>query len=153
MPVAKPVVLQGGAHVAAKYREVVLQPTDKTAHGRAVWSTAAGGLALHLYITPNGNWNLSGSYTPEKNSGIAYCAGGPSPPLGEHAWKLNKTMRDASDGEAWVEGELTLLCGDAGAARTVRGLAQLTLPHERTSWSVSGTRERVKLPLDSLAAS
>ena len=129
----QPVVLQGGAHVAAKYREVVLQPTDKTANGRAVWSTAAGSLALHLYTGANGDWFLSGVYTPEKNSGIAHCAGGASPPLREHAWKLFKAMRGASDGETWADGELTLLCGDAGAiaavgaiARAVRGLTQLT---------------------------
>ena len=136
-------MLHGGAHVAAKYREVVLQPTDKIANGRAVWSTAAGGPALHLYTGADGDWYLYNLYTPEKNSGLAYCAGGAAPPLGEHAWKLNKFMRGASDGEAWVEGELTLLCGDAGAARAVRGLAQLALPHERMSCSVSGTRERV----------
>ena len=115
----QPVVLQGGAHVAAKYREVVLQPTDKTAHGRAVWSTAAGGSELHLYTGADGNWFLSGTYTPEENNGLAYCAGAASPPLGEHAWELDKNMRGASDGETWVEGELTLLCGDAGAARAV----------------------------------
>ena len=137
-------MLQGGAHVAAKYREVVLQPTDKTAHGRAVWSTAAGGLALHLFTGADGDWFLSSLYTPEKNSGTAYCAGGPtSPPLGAHAWKLSKKMRGTSDGEQWVEGELTLLCGDAGAARAVRSLAQLALPQERTSCSVGGAGERV----------
>ena len=102
-----------------------------------------GGLALHLYTGASGNWFLSTAYTPEKNSGIAWCAGAASPLLGEHALQLNKTMRGASDGEAWVKGELTLLCGDAGAARAVRGLAQLALPQERTSCSVSGTRERV----------
>ena len=147
----QPVVLQGGAHVAAKYREVVLQPTDKTAHGRAVWSTAAGGLELHLYTSANGKWFLSTSFTPKKNSGLASCAGsGAAPPQGAQVWRLGKAMRGASDGETWADGELTLLCGDAGAiaavgaiARAVRGLTQLTLPHERMSCSVSGTRERV----------
>ena len=46
--------------------------------------------------------------TPEISKGYANCAGGASPPLGEHTWSLHKKMRGTSDGEVWTKVELTL---------------------------------------------
>ena len=124
-----PVVLQAGEHVKSEYREVVLQPTkNKTNSGRAVWSgIVGGGVELHLYNDVRGNWFLSDTLTPEVSKFIAHFVGGSVAPPAARVWKLAKSMRVASEGgEDWVEGELTLLCGEAGAARAVRGLTQHT---------------------------
>ena len=120
-------MLIGGEHVKPEYREVVLQSTKtKTDNGRAVWSSKSG-VELHLYSDARGNWRLSGKYPSEDSDSLAYFEGGSAAPPGERMWKLAKSMRDASeDGDDWGLGKLTLLCGEAGAARAVRGFAQHT---------------------------
>ena len=108
----QPVVVRGGAHVAPKYREVLLRPTDRRAHGHAVWSAADG--QLHLYHRPTGGWNLSSDYTPDEDTGYAYIDT-PALPAGEATWHLWSSFR--SVGEGWEDGALTLVVGDAAAVR------------------------------------
>ena len=105
-------------------REVVLLPTDGKENDRAVWSADPDdGVELHLYSDVRGNWRLSGQCTPGESSCFAYFEGGSVLPPGERTWKQG----NSSDGrEGWTEGVLKLLCGDAGEARVVRGLARHT---------------------------
>ena len=150
--VTNPVVLEIGGHTEP-YDKVVLQPTDKRANGRAVWSTL-GSAELHLYSDASGNWCLSGKYTPEttavtSNSNVAcFESNSAVPPAGKHnereeawKWKLHERMRVAGRRKGWADGELTLLCGDEGKARVVRGLTQ----HTRMSASVICFRQCVQV--------
>ena len=128
-----PVVLigHGDAHVKPEYHEVVLQPTGKWAHDRAVWSTV-GGIELHLYSDARGNWCLSDTKgkcyvcTP----GASDSMGGSLVPPSDHVWKLdNDSICNTSAGtadRAVSDLKLTLLCGAKGAAQAVRGLTQHT---------------------------
>ena len=115
---ARPVVLRGGAHVAAAYREVVLRPAAEGAGGRAAWAAAGGGLHLY-YHQARGKWCLNTAFAPEENTCLAYVRS-PAllPPAGEATWELEVSLRGAGDeAEAWADGVLTLLLGEAAEAR------------------------------------
>ena len=166
-----PVVLQGGEHIKSKYREVVLQQTDKLKNGRAVWSSCAQ-VPLHLYSDDKGKWCLSDQFTSEEqgsakeieakgdagegavavspvaanddgagdadadqtaagdhDTDLAVFVGHPcncseAPPQSEHVWMLGRAIRSETKGNDKAKGKLTLLCGEAGKARVVRGLTQ-----------------------------
>ena len=124
-----PVVLQGGKDlVDPMFHEVVLQQTRTWLHRRAVWSST-GGMQLHLYSDAEGSWLLSDKLDSPASDSIAQCkAGSLVPPHCSDLWQLAKSMCNPSDNASeWSKGKLlTLLCGDEGRARVVRGPARHT---------------------------
>ena len=66
----QPVVVQGGAHVAEGYREVVLRPTDRRRNGGAVWGREGDGLYLY-YFPGRSRWYLNSIFTPDESGGPA----------------------------------------------------------------------------------
>ena len=121
-----PVVLQGGKDlVDPMFQEVVLQQTRTWLHRRAVWSST-GGMQLHLYSDAEGSWLLSDKLGSPASDRIAQCkAGSLVPPHCSGLWQLAKSMCNCAEHE-WTKSRLTLLCGEAGKARAVRGLARHT---------------------------
>ena len=91
--------------------------------GRAVWSTKEED--LHLYSDAKGSWCLSDKYTPGESNSMAHFEGNPpvrwgvrwGVPQHKYQWTLGKSMLA-------LRGDM--LCGDAGPAWAVRGLAQHT---------------------------
>ena len=118
-------LLRGGAHVVARWCDVVLQPTARRANGRAAWrGVLADGDEVWLRFSVTGKWFLAvGALDAASdlcNAQIACAAGDEGLPTGARVWKLGKAVRGVTDGETWVDGELTVVAGAAAAAAQVR---------------------------------
>ena len=123
---AAPVLLRGGAHVAASWRDVVLQPTKTRANGRAVWrGELTGGKEVWLRFSASGKWFITpgplGVSWTKRCAHITCAAGDEGLPTGARVWQLHKSLLGVADeaSDGWARGELTLVTGAAAAAAQV----------------------------------